>query len=220
MNPFHSKNDRTGGTRERIIRLLLAQPLTITAMAKRLGMTQNAVRSQVALLQREGVAEPQGEVKGARRPSILYGLFAGADAQLSRAYPSMVSHLVRVLSKELSSQEFEKVMKKLGRLLGSEAPRATGDAAGRVKEAIRFLRTLGSIAEMTVENGRYVISSDGCPIGVAVAVDVRACSSMQAMIQELTGLEVDKECRYRTHSRCRFVVTPPRWAKRNAGRAK
>ena len=83
MNLLHSKNE--GGTRERIIRLLLAQPLTIAAMAKRLDMTQNAVRAQVALLQREGVAEARGEVKGARRPSILYGLLAGADVQLSRA---------------------------------------------------------------------------------------------------------------------------------------
>jgi predicted ArsR family transcriptional regulator len=206
MNPFHSK--KAGGSRERIIRLLLAQPLTITAMAKTLGMTQNAVRAQMALLQREGVAEPLGEVKGARRPSILYGLHAGAEAQLSRAYPAMVSHLVRALSEDLSPQEFERVMKKSGRMLASEVPRATGDAANRVKEAIRVLRTLGSFAELTEENGKYVISSDGCPIGVAVAANVRACSSMQAMLQELTGLAVEKECRHGTPPRCRFVITP------------
>ena len=217
MNLLHSKNE--GGTRERIIRLLLAQPLTIAAMAKRLDMTHNAVRAQVALLQREGVAEAHGEVKGARRPSILYGLLAGADVQLSRAYPSMVSHLVRVLSEELSSQEFERVMKKAGRLLGSEAPRATGDVAERVKKAARFLGTLGSIAEVTEEDGRFVISGDGCPIGVAVAADVRACSSMQGMLQELTGLEVGVECRYGTLSRCRFVVNPPRKKERRAGDA-
>jgi predicted ArsR family transcriptional regulator len=197
------------GTRERIIRLLLAQPLTIAAMAKSLGVTQNAVRSQVALLQREGIAEPQGEVKGTRRPSLLYGLLAEGDAQLSRAYPSMVSNLVRVLSEELSSLEFEKVMKKLGRLLGSGVPRATGVPSERVKQAVRYLGTLGSIAETTEENGKYVISSEGCPIGMAVAADVRACSSMQAMLQELTGLSVAKDCRYGERPRCRFVVSPP-----------
>ncbi len=210
MSSFRSKTVLTEGTRERIIRLLLAQPLTISAMAKKLGMTRNAVRAQVALLRREGVAEPQGEVRGARRPSILYGLLAGADAQLSRAYPSMVSHLVRVLSEDLSPQEFEKIMKKSGQLLGSEIPRVSGDAAQRVKGAIRFLRTLGSVAELTEENGKYVISSDGCPIGVAVAANVGACSSMQAMLQELTGLAVDKECRHGARSQCRFVVTPPK----------
>jgi predicted ArsR family transcriptional regulator len=64
--------------------------------------------------------------------------------------------------------------------------------AERVKNALRFLRTLGSIAEMTEENGRYVISSDRCPIGVAVAADVRACSSIQAMMQELTDWRLTK----------------------------
>ena len=179
-----------------------------------------SVRAQVALLQREGVAEPQGEVKGARRPSILYGLCAGADAQLSRAYPSIVSHLVRVLSEELSPKEFEHIMKRLGRLLASAAPRATGETADRVKEAIWFLGTLGSIAEVTEENGKYVISSDGCPIGVAVAANVRACSLMEAMMRELTGLEVDQKCRHGTRSRCRFVVNPPRGKERRAGDAK
>jgi predicted ArsR family transcriptional regulator len=156
----------------------------------------------------------------ARRPSALYGLCAGADAQLARAYPSMVSHLVRVLSEELSSQELEKVMEKVGPLFGSEVPRVTGDVAERVKKTVRFLATLGSIAKMTEENGRYVIGSDGCPIGVAVAANVHACSSMQAMTQELTGLTVDKECRYGTRSRCCFVVTPPSIRERRAGVAK
>lgn len=220
MTPLHWKNHRASATRERIIRLLLSRPLTIAAMAGDLGMTRNAVRAQLALLQREGVAEAQGEVKGARRPSILYGLREGADAQLSRAYPSMVSHLVHVLSEELSSREFEGVMKKLGRLLASEVPRATGDAAARVKEAVRFLGTLGSVAKMTQENGRYVISSDGCPIGVAVAADVRACSSMQAMLQDLTGLAVAEECRHGTRSQCRFVVTPTAGRERRAGEAR
>lgn len=209
MNKFNSREDTNDGTRERIIRLLLTQPLTIAAMAKSLGMTQNAVRAQIALLQREGVAEPQGEVKGTRRPFILYGLSAEGDARLSRAYPSMASHLVRVLSEELPSKDFEKVMKKLGRLLASEVPRARGSPSERVKEAVRFLRTLGSIAEMTEENGKYVISSAGCPISLAVAADVRACSSMQAMLQELTGLAVAKDCRYGERATCRFVITPP-----------
>ena len=110
-------------------------------------------------------------------------------------------------------------MKKLGRLLGSDDPRATGDAAEQVKYAVRFLRTLQSIAEMIEEDGRYVISSDGCVIGVAVAANVRACCSMQAMLQELTGLEVDEECDRETLSRCRFAVNPPSQMERRAGDA-
>ena len=216
MTPQHWKDHRAFATRERIIRLLLSRPRTIAAMAGDLAMTRNAVRAQMALLQREGVAEAQGEVKGARRPSILYGLREGADAQLSRAYPSMMSHLVHVLSEELSSREFDDVMRKLGRRLASDAPRATGDAAARVREAVRFLGTMGSVAEMTEENGRYVISSDGCPIGVAVAADVRACASMQAMLRDLTGLAVAEECRHGSRPRCRFVCSPQKAKKRHA----
>ena len=70
---------------------------------------------------------------------------------------------------------------------------------------------------MTEENGKFVISSDSCPIGVAVAVDVRACSTMQALLQELMGLSVAKECLYGTRSKCRFVITPQKPRGRRGG---
>ena len=42
------------GTRERVIRLLAREPLTASSLARELDVTVNAVRAQLALLQREG----------------------------------------------------------------------------------------------------------------------------------------------------------------------
>jgi predicted ArsR family transcriptional regulator len=200
-------NGRTDGTRERIIRLLSSQPLTIEAMADSLGLTKNAVRSQISLLQREGILGPSGTAKGSRRPAVIYGLFEGADDGLSRAYPSLVYNLVRTLSRSLPGRDFEAIMGETGRALASTAPRAKGEALERARTAITFLESLGSAPELTEEEGSLVISSDGCPIGMAVSADERSCLSIEAMLGELTGLKVTRACRHDAAHRCRFVLT-------------
>jgi len=199
-----------GGTRERIVRLLLSRPWTIAALAKEIGVTPNAVRAQVALLQREGMVEPQGSVRGARRPFVLYGLLPGGEVELSRAYPMVVSGLVSVLAGDLAPQSFESVMRKMGRQLALAAPRAAGSPARRVREAAAFFRQLGSEAEVSRTAGAWVIGSDGCPISAAVTADDRVCVAMASMLQELTGLRVRESCTHGERPRCRFHLSE--WA--------
>ncbi len=91
-------------TREKILRLLLDAPRTIDELAKATSVTKNAVRSQIALLQREGLVEIKGTVKTGRRPAARYGIRPGADVQFSKAYPLVLSALVRSLAKDLPDE--------------------------------------------------------------------------------------------------------------------
>lgn len=204
------KNDeKPAGTRDRIIRLLIKRPATIEAMAGKLGVTKNAVRAQIALLQREGIAEVQGELKGSRRPAAVYGLHPDAELPFSKAYPVILSHLVRVLGQKLPSEEFKTVMRELGRRLAESAPRTAGDARERIRAALKFLKVLGSLAEMAEEDGKVVITSYGCPIAEAVAADARTCIAMEALLKQLTGLPVAERCEHGARPRCRFEIKIP-----------
>jgi predicted ArsR family transcriptional regulator len=220
--PFRD-DGRRSGTRERILRLLLSRGLTIESLSHEIGITRNAVRAQIALLRTEGVVEAQGEVKGTRRPSAIYRLLPGAEIELSRAYPVVVSRLVAVLARDLSPRSFDGVMRKMGRQLAEAAPRASGGPAERVRAGAAFFRTLGSMAEVSTEKGSFVIHADGCPISAAVEADDRACAAMASMLQELTALPVREACTHADRPRCRFVVgtrpvpeSPPGTKKRRA----
>ena len=202
-----SGNTETHGTRDRIVRLLLKKPQTIEELAAQLDVTENAVRAQIALLQRDRTVEVQGSVKSGRRPAAVYGVQAGADLHISRAYPAVLAHLVKVLADRMPQKEFKAVLKELGKELAASAPRVSGDARQRVGGAVRYLRSLGSLAEMTEEKGRIVITSSGCPIGQVVANDRRACLAMEALIGQLTGLPVAEHCDHSAHPRCRFEIT-------------
>ena len=194
-------------TRERILRLLLAGEHTVESLAGRLSITENAVRSQLQLLEREGLAEVRGEVRGTRRPAALYALRQGAEAQFSRAYPLAFSLLVRVLSQRLGPGEFERTMRELGRTMAAGGPRANGSPLERVEAARRLLRDLGSETILSERDRRLVISGDSCPIGEAVAADGRSCISMAAMIEELTGLQVTERCQRGDRPRCQFEIS-------------
>src|SRR5512144_2580696 len=119
--------EKPEGARDRIVRRLLERRNTIEALASKLGVTENAVRAQIALLQREGIVEIQGAVKGTRRPAAVYGRRPGADIHFSKAYPVFLSQLVRALAQKLSQTEFRSVMRDLGKRLAGSVPRPAGD---------------------------------------------------------------------------------------------
>lgn len=207
VSSLNTDAEKPGGTRDRIIRLLLKRQNTIESLADKLGVTENAVRAQIALLQREGIVEIQGEVKGTRRPAAVYGLRPGADIHFSKAYPVVLSRLIRVLSQKLSQTEFRTVMRELGQRLADAVPRPSGDPRERIAGALKFLKMLGSAAEMAEEKGKIVISSYGCPIAEAVIADARSCLAMETLLKHLTGLPVAERCDHGAHPSCRFEIT-------------
>jgi len=207
VTPWDS--EKSGGTRGRIVRLLMKEQKTVESLATKLGVTENAVRAQIALLQREGIVEIQGEVKGTRRPAAVYGLQPGTDKHFSKAYPVILSHLIYVLAKKLDKTEFKTVMRELGQRLAGSVPRPSGDPRERVKAALNFLKTLGSAAEMTESDGKIVVSSYGCLIAEAVTADVRSCIAMETLLKELTGLPVAEHCNHDEHPSCLFEIKIP-----------
>ncbi len=196
-------------TRERLLRQILREPQTVERIAEGLGITKNAVRSQLALLQREGTVEVRGEVKGSRRPAAVYGVRVGADVSQSRAYPAVLTGLVRVLAKRQAPREFAAVMRDLGRSIAQSVPAPTGTPRQRIDGAAEFLRSLGSLTEVSEKGGMVTIASEGCPLGQVVTAEPRACKAMEALLGRLTGLPVQEHCDHQGHPSCRFEIKLP-----------
>jgi predicted ArsR family transcriptional regulator len=209
MKAVHPGKGPSGGSRERIIRLLLKDRKTIDELASSLGITKNAVRAQIALLEREGMVEVQGEQKGKRRPAAVYGLCAGMDTPFSRAYPAVLSGVVSTLAEQLKPKQLEDVLRETGRKIAGIVPPLTGNARERVSGAVRFLGTLGSIAEVIEEDGKLVIKGHGCPISKAVQADGRSCLALESLLSRLTGLAVRERCDHGARPGCRFEIEQP-----------
>jgi predicted ArsR family transcriptional regulator len=74
VSSMNARLEKPAGARDRIVSHLIKHQSTVESLATSLGVTKNAVRAQIALLQRGIVWEIQGEVKGTRRPAAVYGI--------------------------------------------------------------------------------------------------------------------------------------------------
>jgi predicted ArsR family transcriptional regulator len=197
------------GTRNRIVQLLRKRTYTVEDLSKELGITENAIRAQIALLLREGLVEPAGEVKSSRKPALMYGPTREVDSYFSKAYPPVLASLVDVLADEMSPQEFYDVMKKLGQKLAASRPRPARDMRERISDAAAFYEALGGIAEIEEEGKKLIIKGYGCPLAEAVAAHAGICVAMQSLMSELIGAPVHQQCDRGATPSCRFEVERP-----------
>ena len=193
------------GTRKHIVNLLRKRQYTVEELAKNLGITRNAIRTQIVLLQKDGIVEPRGEIKGMRRPSLTYGLSVNSDLLFSKAYPPVLANLLDVLAEQMSQEELRTVMKNLGQKLAINLkPHPTGNLQERIDGAIKVYETLGGLCEIEEKGGELIITGDGCPLAEAVKADASICSAMESMFSELIGVPVVQRCNPRGRPSCRF----------------
>ena len=194
------------GAAGRIIGLLRRGGMTVDELAATLGLSGNAVRPQLAVLERDGLVERAGMRRGASRPAQVYALSREADLLFSRAYVPVLTELLHVLASRLERAEFDAVMREVGGRLMAGRPRPTGDARQRAEAASELLNSLGGLARVEQQNGSLLIRSDGCPLAAATQRYPEACNAMESLLSEFTGLPVTKCCDREERLRCCFEL--------------
>jgi predicted ArsR family transcriptional regulator len=200
------ESPEASNAQERVIRLLARGAQTVEELAAGLDITPNAVRAQLALLRREGIVEEAGRARGARRPSVIYGLRKGAEVRLSRAYPLAFARLVETAAAKLRPAAFVELLRATGRRMAAAFLPGSGDAGERAAAAAAALEKLGSRVQVTKQGAKLLLRGDACPLGEAVAADERTCAAVAAMLEEVTGLAVSECCEHGDHPRCGFVL--------------
>ena len=199
-------NEKVTGTHDRIVQLLRQRKCTVEDLARELGITENAIRAQVALLRREGLVEPVGELKGTRKPALVYGATRNVDSYFSKAYPTVFANLVDVLADQMSQKEFETVMKKLGQKIAISKPRPARNLRERVEDAVKFYEALGGLADIEEEGKKFVIKGHGCPLSEVVTAHAGICLAFESLMSELIGVPVYQRCDQSEKPICRFEV--------------
>ena len=153
-------------TRGQVVLLLRRGARTVEELAQALGLTDNAVRSHLAALERDGLVRQDGVRRGpgAGKPATIYELHPDADPLLSRAYPPVLKTMLDVMLEQLPRDRSEAMLHEVGRRLAAGVGgRAAGSSAARTEAAANVLRALGGDVEVVEEQGRLVIRSSGCP---------------------------------------------------------
>jgi predicted ArsR family transcriptional regulator len=202
-------NTLAQSTAGRILQLLRSASLTVDEVASRLGLTGNAIRPQLATLERDGLIQRSGSRRGTSKPAQIYALSREAELLFSRAYVPVLTELLHVLSAKIAPADFDALMREVGRRLLADRPRPTGTARQRAQGASVLLNELGGLARVEEQNGTLLIRSDGCPLAAATHQHPEACNAVESLLTEFAGLRVRKCCDREERLRCCFELSEP-----------
>jgi len=198
-------------TRGQVATLLRRGPRTVEELAEALGLTDNAVRNHLAILERDGVVRQTGvrRGKGAGKPAVVYALQPAAESYFSRAYQPVLAALLDVLVAELSAEQATEILNKVGRRLGvSAGGRAAGTLAERAEAAAAALRVLGGEVDVVNEDGTLLLRGTGCPLSSAVTRRPETCHAVESLVSEIVGAPVRECCAREGRPQCCFSVQP------------
>ena len=193
-------------SRVRVTAALRRGPRTLDQLTGELGLTRTAVRLHLATLERDGLVVRRGFQAGRTKPSHVYELTGAAEQQLSRAYIPVLTQLLHVLSERLPGDQFDAVMRAVGRELLAERPRPRGTLRDRAEAASELLDQLGGLTDVREENGVLIIQSHGCPLAATAVDHPETCSAMESFVSEFVGSAATQRCDRTDRPRCCFQI--------------
>lgn len=199
-------------TRGRVVARLRTGPCTVDELAAELGLTDNAIRQHLSVLERDGIIRHAGVRRGpgAGKPASLYEIHPNAEPMLSRAYAPALTALLEVLSGELAPAQMRKVLRQAGRRLADAAGgRATGSLYDRASAAASFLNSLGGSVQVEDRREGVTLQGSACPLATAVSGNPNTCLAVESMVGEIMGASVQERCEHSGgRHRCCFMVKP------------
>jgi predicted ArsR family transcriptional regulator len=206
------KEQGSGTTRERLIALLRRGRRTVEELAAALGRTDNAVRAQLEVLQREGVARAAAVRRDGSvgKPAVIYDIDPAAEPAFSTAYAPVLAALLAELRDRPAPADVETALRNVGRRLASEpalAPRssaATLDA--RARQALSVFAALGAEADLERTAEGLMIRGYACPLSAAVHVEPKVCAAVEELVGAIVGAPVRECCDRADRPRCRFQI--------------
>src|SRR5712692_316472 len=163
-------------SRGRIVALLRDRPRTVEELARALGLTDNAVRAHLAVLERDDLVEHLGVRRtGATRPAHTYGVVPDAEALFSKAYVPLLDRTLEVIAERMGSRKLEILMQAAGRRLTPVDVRRPHGRASRLAAAAEFLNELGGSAQVERFRVPSLIRSLSCPVAALAKTRPEVC---------------------------------------------
>lgn len=183
----------------------------ISALAKPLGVTGEAVRQQLTSLEKDGWVrrEPGPRVEARGRPTTLYALTAAGEELFPKAYDALAVELLDAVAGQMGPEALEKI---LAALVEARVERLEPEMRGLpLEKRLARLKEL-YLAEdpfMSVERrGKELrLVERNCPFYGVASRRPALCSVTVNAMSRLLGRRVSREERFQTgHGRCAFVV--------------
>jgi len=197
-----------GSSRGKIVQLLRRAGRSVNELAAALGLTDNAVRANLAQLEQDGLVKQEGRRSGYRKPESMFDITPEAEGLFARACAPVLGTLLSTLEATLSEQELDARLRELGHRLAEPHLEAMSRLAPkqRVRKTLQVLEELGGLAELQQRDGTTYVRGFGCPFSQVVAEHPKLCVAAEVLVSDLLGQEVREQCDRGERSKCCFRI--------------
>jgi len=181
-----------------------------TDLARSFGLSPNAVRQQLMVLERDGLVAETPVRRGPTKPTYEFSLTPEADKLFPQAYDKMLTAVLRELRSQFGTAGVEQVFDGLSQRAIERARLAitATDPEERVAQLTEMLRKSGVVAEYSLIDGGFALHEHNCPYSSAAKEHPEVCQVIHHVIDETLGGEHaqteslahgGKECRFELH---------------------
>jgi len=181
-----------------------------TDLARSFGLSPNAVRQQLMVLERDGLVAETPVRRGPTKPTYEFSLTPEADKLFPQAYDKMLTAVLREVRSQFGTAAVEQVFDGLSRRAIERARLAVTASAPeqRVAQLTEMLRKSGVVAEYSLIDGGFALHEHNCPYSNAAKEHPEVCHVIHQVIDDTLGGEHaqteslahgGKECRFELH---------------------
>lgn len=198
-----------GSTRGTMLGLLRRSKHTISELAGVLGITDNAVRTHIAALQRDGLVDQVGVRRDMRgKPAHVFEVTEMAEELFPKAYAAVLEEVIAEVERREGPAAIESLLRAVGTRVGSQSSPPTDPALGaRVHHAAAIMTSLGGEVEVDEVADGFEVRGHGCPLSSVVRGHHGTCVIVESLIAAATGAPVTEHCVKSDRPRCAFHIS-------------
>ena len=181
-------------------------------LAREFGLSPNAVRQQLVVLERDGLVAERPVRRGPTKPTLEFSLTEEAGKLFPQAHDKMLSAVLREVREQFGTPAVDRIFDGLSKRAVERARRhvTAENAEQRIAQLTEMLRDGGVVAEYSLIDGGFAIHEHNCPYSNVAQENPEMCHVIHHVIEETIGGEHEQtESLARGGKECRFEMKLP-----------
>lgn len=179
-------------------------------LAEQFGLSPNAIRQQLVILERDGLIAGRSVRRGRTKPTVEYSLTPDANRYFPQRYDKMLNAVLREIRTAGGDDAVKAVFERIGKRAADRLGDVTGEhpAEERLEKVVSALKASGVTAELQrAEPGKLVLHEHSCPYAAVVAENPECCSAIHTILDRVApGKSAQVESLATGGSECRFEI--------------
>ncbi len=197
-------------TRGRIVEeLRMRKSASAVDLAHEFGLSPNAIRQQLVVLERDGLIVEKSVRRGRTKPTYEFSLTLEGEKLFPQHYDKMLSAVLREMKEQFGADGVTKVFDGIAKRTVAKAKERINapDTEGKFRQLTEVLREGGVIAEYSLIDGGFELREHNCPYSEVVKDHPEVCSVIHHVLDETVGgKHVQTESIATGGNECRFEV--------------